>query len=292
MIERIRFSADGDWLVGNLHRPADPGRFPAVVVAGPMTSVKEQVTGVYAAALAKRGIAALAIDHRGYGESGGEPRQYEHSGRKIADIGAALDALIAFEGIDADRLGLAGVCLGCGYASWAAIERKEMVKGLALAVGYYRNPSAMRASDPDGFAARMEQGRQARLHYEATGEVLNIPAVALHGDAAMQSADLFDYYGTPRAGVANYVNGFAVMSREHFLPFDVQAAASQITQPVAMVHGRNALSPHWAEQFHMQLANAEPICWIDGPNQVAFYDDTSLVDAACDHMAAHLHAAL
>ena len=51
-----------------------------------MTSVKEQVTGVYAAAFAVRGIAALAIDHRHYGESGGQPRQYEYSAHKIEDL--------------------------------------------------------------------------------------------------------------------------------------------------------------------------------------------------------------
>ncbi len=56
-----------------------------------MTSVKEQVTGAYAAALARRGVAALAIDHRHYGESGGAPRQWEHWPSKVSDLRAALD---------------------------------------------------------------------------------------------------------------------------------------------------------------------------------------------------------
>ncbi len=292
MAERITFNLEGDQMVGDLYRPEGAEAYPTVVVAGPMTSVKEQVTGVYAAALAQRGIAALAIDHRGFGESGGTPRQYEHSGHKVADLGAALDALAGHDGIDAHRIGLAGICLGCGYASWAAVERPDRVKALALAVGYYRDPDAMRAGDADGFDARVEEGRAARLHYEATGEVITIPAVALSGDAAMQTADLFDYYGTSRAGVANYTNSFAVMSREYFLPFDVQAAAPRITQPVAMVHSNNALSPHWAEKFHAALSCATPIRWLEGPNQVAFYDHADLVAATADHMAAHFRNTL
>jgi uncharacterized protein len=72
---RVAFEVAGDGVVGDLHLPAGPGPHPAAIVVGPMTSVKEQVTGVYAAALAERGIVALAIDHRGYGESAGAPRQ-------------------------------------------------------------------------------------------------------------------------------------------------------------------------------------------------------------------------
>jgi uncharacterized protein len=286
--ERLSFSLDGDTLVGDLYLPAAAGPDPAVVVAGPMTSVKEQVTGVYAKALAERGIAALAIDHRGYGESEGEPRQYEDYRRKIPDLQAALDALAAHPAVDPDRLGMAGVCLGCGYAAHVAAEEPVRVKALALSVGYYRDPEAMREADADGFDAKVRQGREAREHYEATGEVATIPAVATSGDAAMQTDYLFDYYGTSRAGVANYVNAFAVMSREPFLTFDVQAAAPRIRQPVAMVHSENALSPALARKFHDALAGPKSIDWLDGPNQVAFYDDPVLVAAAADRMARHL----
>lgn len=287
MVERIHFTLDGDTIVGDLHLPDTPGPQPAVVVAGPMTSVKEQVTGVYAAALAQRGIAALAIDHRGYGESGGHPRQYEHHGRKVADLHAAIDALKARS--DVASVGLAGICLGCGYAAHAAATRSDLT-ALGLVVGYYRDPGAMRASDPEGFDARVAQGRAAREHFEATGDVQTIPAVAIEGDAAMQTAELFNYYGTPRAGVPNYVNAFAVMSREHFLPFDVQSAAANIIQPVLMIHGEKALSPHWARRFHDALPGHKALEWLDGTSQVDFYDNPLLVAAAADRLARHFLA--
>jgi uncharacterized protein len=290
-VERIAFEVANDEVVGNLHLPFGTGSFPAVVVGGPMTSVKEQVTGVYARAFAERGIAALSIDHRGYGESGGVPRQYEHWGRKVEDLRSAVKFLAAHAKVDATRLGLAGVCLGAGYAAHASLDA-PLVKALGLVVGYYRDPGAMRASDPVGFDAKVAHGRDARLHYEATGDVLTIPAVALTGDAAMQTPYLLDYYGTPRAGVANYINAFAIMSREHFLPFDVQAAAAEITVPVAMVHSENALSPRAAEAFYAKLQVEKSLEWLQGENQVAFYDDPALVAAAADTIAAHFHRSL
>ena len=287
-MDEVDFMIAGDRLVGHLHVPTGAGPHPAVVVAGPMTSVKEQVTGVYATALAERGIAALAFDHRGYGQSGGAPRQYEHAGRKVEDLGAALEFLSSRSDIDSERLGLAGVCLGAGYAAHASLLNPR-AKALGLVVGYYRDPRLMREADPAGFDAKVAQGRDARLAYERTGEVITIPAVSMTGDAAMQTAYLFEYYATPRASVPNYVNAFAVMSREHFLPFDVQAAAPQIQVPVCMVHSRNALSPDAAEKFYANLSGPKSLTWLEGENQVAFYDAPDLVSRAAEILADHLH---
>jgi hypothetical protein len=253
-----------------------------------MTSVKEQVTGVYASALAARGFAALALDHRHYGESGGTPRQLEVWTRKVEDLRAALDWLATRSDIDEARLGLVGVCLGAGYAAWAAVDHPR-VRALGAIAGYYRDPAEMSESDPEGFRAKVASGRAARERFETTGELLLVPAAALSGDAAMTQPDTFDYYATRRAGVPNYRNAFAVMSREHFLPFDVQAAAAKLTAPVAMVHSEKALSPAWARRFHERLQTVKSLDWLASKNQVDFYDDPQLVRAASDRVARHLH---
>jgi len=93
MKQRVRFKVGADTVVGELYLPATPGPHGALVVAGPMSSVKEQVTGVYACALATRGFAVLSIDHRHYGESGGAPRQYEYFEHKVEDLRAAVSWL-------------------------------------------------------------------------------------------------------------------------------------------------------------------------------------------------------
>lgn len=289
-IARIRFEVAGDAVVGDLHLPNTAGPHPAVIVAGPMTSVKEQVTGVYAVALARRGVAALAIDHRGYGESEGAPRQYEHWHRKVEDLHAALEYLATRSEIAAERIGAAGVCLGAGYAVTAAINNPR-VRAIGAVAGYYRDPDAMRANNGADFKAKVAQGRAARERYEQTGETEMIPGVGLKGDAAMQTADTYDYYAR-RAAVPNYRNAFAVMSREFFLPFDVQAAAPKLTAPITMIHSENALSPAWARKFYDALNAEKTIAWVLSKGQTDFYDDLDLVESAADRLAAHFGATL
>ena len=113
--------------------------------------------------------------------------------------------------------------LGTGYIAWAAVDNPR-IKAVGGVVGYYRDVADLVRKDAAGFKAKVDQGVAARLHYEQTGDVLMIPAAATTGDAAMTLQETCDYYGN-RAAHPNYRNEFAVMSREHFLPFDVQAAA-------------------------------------------------------------------
>lgn len=274
-IERVVFDCGGERLVGDLHLPSGSAPHPGTIVGGPMTSVKEQVTGTYAAALARQGVAALAIDHRHYGESGGTPRQYEYYPHKIADLRAAIDVLKSHKAINADRIVATGICLGCGYVAHAISERAD-IKGFAAIAGYYRDVSAMKAADPEAFAAKVEQGRAARQRYEATGKAEMIPAVALDRDAAMTLQSTYDYYAW-RAAHPNYVNGFAVMSREHFLQFDVQTAASGVTMPFLMAHSPNALNPGWAQDFYANVPGPKREIEITARDQTDIYDNPAIV---------------
>jgi fermentation-respiration switch protein FrsA (DUF1100 family) len=79
---RYQFNLNGTTLIGILFAPSHGRPRAYAVLTGPPTSVKEQAAGAYPAALAERGYLALAFDHRTFGESGGEPRQFEtHSPR-------------------------------------------------------------------------------------------------------------------------------------------------------------------------------------------------------------------
>lgn len=94
----------------------------AVVITGPLTSVKEQAAGVYAAALAGRGFAALAFDHRTFGQSEGMPRQLEDPPGKVADISAAVSELQAAERLAGRPVVALGVCAGSGYMARAVAD--------------------------------------------------------------------------------------------------------------------------------------------------------------------------
>jgi alpha-beta hydrolase superfamily lysophospholipase len=118
---RFMFTRAGDRLAGMLYVPPAPPT-AVVVTTGPLTSVKEQAAGAYAAALARRGFAALAFDHRTFGESEGTPRQLEDPLGKVADIGAAVSALQADERLGRLPVVALGICAGAGYMARAVAD--------------------------------------------------------------------------------------------------------------------------------------------------------------------------
>jgi fermentation-respiration switch protein FrsA (DUF1100 family) len=64
---KVEFLSNGTKLVGNLFCPApfNPSlQYSAIVVAGPMGTVKEQAAGTFAEKLSNKGYIALAFDFR------------------------------------------------------------------------------------------------------------------------------------------------------------------------------------------------------------------------------------
>ena len=119
MREQFEFQSKGERISGDLFLP--PGKpIAALVLTGPLTSVKEQASGAHARALAERGFAALAFDHRYFGESGGQPRQFENPRAKVEDIRAAVAALRESPKTRSLPLAAVGVCAGAGYMAAAA----------------------------------------------------------------------------------------------------------------------------------------------------------------------------
>src|SRR5579862_1854887 len=135
------FARAGDRLAGTLYLPPTAPA-AAVVTTGPLTSVKEQAAGVYAAALARRGFAALAFDHRTFGASEGTPRQLEDPLGKVADIGAAVSALQADERLKGLPVVALGVCAGGGYMA-RAVADDPRIRAFAGVAGVYPGAAAL-----------------------------------------------------------------------------------------------------------------------------------------------------
>ena len=117
--EKVFFQSEGLKVVGSLFRPVNnrgnASLFPAVLVAGAMTGVKEQVAGSYAERIAKSGFVTLALDHRHFGESEGEPRQHEDPAKKMEDFKNAISFMSTLEDIDREKIGACGISMGGGY---------------------------------------------------------------------------------------------------------------------------------------------------------------------------------
>ncbi|NUQ76077.1 MAG: dienelactone hydrolase family protein [Polyangiaceae bacterium] len=288
---RVTFDSHGETLVGTLFLPEGGGRRPGLVLDGPLTSVKEQVASNYGRALAERGFVALAFDHRHFGESGGEPRQFESPPRKIEDIQQAVSFLSTLPEVDPARIGAVGVCAGGGYMA-GAVAREPRIKAWGAVAGFFHDAEKQREWMGAGYEKALEGARAARRKWEETREVESIPAVGKgDGPVAMPLAEAYEYYGTPRGAVSNYVNGFAVMSREDTLPYDAQHTAPEIRIPTVVIHSEKALAPALARKFYDALPGPKAIHWMESQGQIDFYDGALLIAAASDHLASHFERA-
>ena len=98
-------------LAADMYTPKNAeGKLAAIAVSGPFGAVKEQTSGLYAQHMAERGFLAIAFDPSFTGESGGEPRRMASPDINTEDFLAAVDFLSNQENVDAERIGIIGIC--------------------------------------------------------------------------------------------------------------------------------------------------------------------------------------
>jgi len=285
---RLTFQSGGETLVGDLYLPTEDSPAGIVVAVGPLTSVKEQASGTYARAMAERGYAGLAFDYRYFGESGGQPRQFENPEANIEDIKSAATALLADDRMTGRPLFGVGICFGAGPMV-RTVSEDSRFQAFAGVAGVYTDGALTKARMGDEYDAKIERGRAAERTWRETGEAETIPAVAPDGgDVAMPLREAYEFYGTPRGGVPNYTNGYAVQSLAYSLPFDARGAADKISVPVLVVHSEHALAPNLARAFSSAVTSPKRELWLESQGQIDFYDDPKLVTPAADAVAAFL----
>lgn len=101
------------------------GGFPAVVLAQGLSGVKNVIMPEIAQTFAQAGIATLAFDYRGCGESEGDSQRLFPLER-VTDILNAAAFLRSQAAIDAARIGIYGVSYGAGQALYAAALDPEV----------------------------------------------------------------------------------------------------------------------------------------------------------------------
>jgi len=92
---------------------------PIVVMAHGLSGTRRDRLGPFAERFAAAGFAALAFDHRGFGDSGGEPDLFEPR-RQLEDWAAAIGFARSLPGVDPHRVATFGSSMGGGNALAAA----------------------------------------------------------------------------------------------------------------------------------------------------------------------------
>lgn len=279
---RNRFGIE---LAGHLYLPKgfDPAKkYAAIAVSGPFGAVKEQSSGLYAQELARRGFVTLAFDPSFTGESSGEPRFVASPDLNTEDFSAAVDCLSLLPYVDAERVGILGIC-GWGGFAFNAAANDPRIKGTAAVTMYdMSRVSANGYFDSMNADGRYELRRQLcaqRLQdaksgkYETAGGVPDV----LPADAPQFVRDYFAYYKTPRGYHARSLNsnqGWNKTSTLAFLNAPLLTYSSEIRSACLLIHGEKAHSRYFSEDAFKKLTgDNKELLIVPGASHVDLYDN-------------------
>ena len=134
--ENVRLRSLGDELAAILLLPEAGGRSSVLIICHGAGEFKENYFEL-CELLASKGVATLAIDMHGHGESGGE-RYYVNMRQWVADIKAGIEFLLHHPRIDGKRIGAFGLSSG-GTAILEAALVEPRLKALVALDATVRN---------------------------------------------------------------------------------------------------------------------------------------------------------
>ena len=252
----------GITLVADMYVPKNvKGRLPAIAISGPFGAVKEQSSGLYAQIMAERGFLTIAFDPSFTGESGGLPRYVASPDINTEDFQAAVDFLSVQDNVDADKIGIIGICGWGGMAlNAAAIDTR--VKATVISTMY--DMTRVNANgyfdcmNADGrYEAKKALNAQRIVDYkngsyERAGGVID----PLPDDAPFFVKDYYDYYKTDRGyheRSLNSNNGWNKTSSLSFMNMPILQYSDEIRSAVLIIHGEKAHSCYFSKDAFEKL---------------------------------------
>ena len=274
---------DGISIAANVYTPAGydkTKKYPAIVVAHPNGGVKEQVAGLYAELLAKQGYIVIVPDAAYQGASGGTPRNVDTPSSRTADLHAAADFISTYAGVDANRIGILGICGGGGYTLNAAKTDKRFKAVATLSMfntGLVRR-NGFKNSQVATIQQRLKEASEAREEEARGGEVRyvgNMPKMSKE-EVAKMPFDLYregyEYYLETHAH-PNSTFRYTQSSLLDLMRFDATDQIELINQPLLMLAGSKADTRDMTEDAFAKAVNAQPkeLYLLEGATHIQTY---------------------
>ena len=262
------------------------GKLPAIAVSGPFGAVKEQSSGLYAQALAERGFLTIAFDPSYTGESDGEPRYVASPDINTEDFCAAVDFLSIRDDVDAERIGILGICGWGGMALNAAAIDTRIKATVTVTMYDMSRVNANGYFDSMNADARYELRKQ--LNAQRTEDARN-SSYALAGgvvdplpvDAPQFLKDYHSYYKTERGyhkRSLNSNNGWNKTSSLSFINMPILLYSDEIRSAVLMLHGEKAHSRYFSEDAFKKLKGGnKELLIIPDASHVDLYDNLNVI---------------
>lgn len=276
-------------LVADLYEPKDlDGRGRAIAVAGPFGAVKEQVSGRYAQAMAERGFITLAFDPSFTGESGGQPRNTASPDINTEDFSAAVDFLSTLPEVDADRVGIIGICGWGGMAlNAAAIDTR--IKATATSTMYNMSEQMREGYRFAPVAAAELLNTKAALNEQRTADARAGEPAYMGGfpperpvGAPQFMLDYWDFYMSPDRGYIDRApacsTGWTRTTPLAFINTPLDVYLNEIATPVLLIHGERAHSRYFSEEAFARLrGDNKRLVIIPGANHTDLYDNAEFL---------------
>lgn len=250
----------GITLAADMYTPKNfSGKLPAIAVAGPFGAVKEQSSGLYAQTMAERGFLTIAFDPSFTGESGGYPRFVASPDINVEDFSAAVDFLSTQDNVDADKIGIIGICGWGGFSLSAAAIDTRIKATVAMTMYDMSRVAANGYFDYEKDAETLKRERQQNRiamnnqrtedyragKYKRGGGVVDDPT-----NMPQFVKDYYDYYKTQRGYHKRSLNsnaGWNSTGTMSLMNFPILTYSSEIENPVLIIHGENAHSRYFSE---------------------------------------------
>ncbi len=278
----------GITLAADMYTPKNAsGKLPAIAVSGPFGAVKEQCSGLYAQTLAELGFMTIAFDPSFTGESGGIPRYVASPDINTEDFSAAVDFLSVQENVDAERIGILGICGWGGMAINAAAMDTRIKATVAstmydmtrvTAKGYFdgEDSADQRYAKKVAMNAQRIKDYQSG-EYELGGGVIDpVPE-----DAPFFVKDYHAYYKTERGYHPRSLNsngGWNITSSLSFINMPILQYSNEIRSAVMIMHGDKAHSFYFGKDAYENMtkdskyADNKQLLVIEGASHTDLYD--------------------
>ena len=258
----------GITLAADLYEPTNAeGKLPALAVCGPFGAVKEQSSGLYAQTMAEKGFLTIAFDPSFTGESGGVPRYMASPDINTEDFQAAVDFLSVQDNVDAEKIGIIGICGWGGLAlNTAALDTRIKATVASTmydmsrvnANGYFDSENSEEARYKKRKALNNQRTEEYKTgkHIRGGGVVDPLPE-----DAPFFVKDYFDYYKTTRGYHKRSLNsndGWNITGCMSFMNMPILQYTNEIRSAVLIMHGEKAHSCYFSNDAYSNMLKDIP----------------------------------
>ncbi|MFM1539848.1 alpha/beta hydrolase [Helcococcus ovis] len=283
----------GITLAADMYIPKNAkGKLAAIAVCGPFGAVKEQCSGLYAQIMAERGYLTIAFDPSFTGESGGQPRFMASPDINTEDFMAAVDFLSVQENIDADKIGIIGICGWGGMAlNTAALDTRIKATIVSTmydmtrvnANGYFdsENSEEQRYEKKNAMnTLRTEEFKKGE--YSRAGGCLPLPVPE---DFPFFVKDYSEYY-KGRAYHARSLNsneGWNNIGCQSFMNQPILKYSNEIRSAVLIMHGDKAHSYYFGKEAYEAMikdsnyTENKELLTIPGAVHTDLYDNLNVI---------------